>query len=91
MEVTVVKSTLSTKGGYVNTIEGVKKSKALGVTKTSKMRFLMKTDEAAEVNSVHVLDLSQYNQVVRESKVVNQETGEEITITSTWLHDKAEA
>jgi hypothetical protein len=51
----------------------------------------MKTDEAAEVNSVHVLDLSQYNQVVRESKVVNQETGEEITITSTWLHDKAEA
>lgn len=91
MKVTVEKSTLSSKGGYVNTIVGVKKTTALGVAKTSKLRFLMKTDEAAEVGSEHELDLACYNQVVRESKVVDQETGEERTISSTWLHDKAEA
>lgn len=91
LKVIVEKSTLSSKGGYVNTITGVKKSTALGVSKTTKLRFLMKTDEAVEVGSEHELNMSDYNQVVRESKVVNQETGEEITIVSTWLHERAEA
>lgn len=90
MELTVIKSTLSSKGGYVNTLAGVKKSTVLGVSKTSKMRFLMKTDEAVEVGSVHAVNLAEYKQVEYSSTVVDTD-GVERVINSTWLQDIAKA
>lgn len=85
----IIKSTASERGGYVNTIETEVKTTALGVAKTSKVRFLIKTDEPTEVGSIHELDLANYVQVRRESEIDTPEG--KIVLVSTWLHDKVEA
>ena len=80
---TVVKSTESSNEGFVNTLETVVKTKVFGVDKSSKLRFLMKTDEQVTVGTSAELDLANYVQVKRES-VLDDGT----VINSTWLHDK---
>jgi hypothetical protein len=89
MKFKVLKSTLSSNGGYVNTIEGLSESTVFGVKKTTKHRFLIKTDEVIEVGVEHDLPLGEYTQERRESQVPDRNTGEEITIVSVWLHKKA--
>ncbi len=85
-EFTVIKSTESTNGGYVNTIETEKVTTVFGVKKTSKLRFLIKSDEEIAVGTKDQLDLAAFQQVQRES-VVEDGT----VITSTWLHQRVEA
>ena len=88
MKFKVTKSTKSTNGGFVNTLEGVSTSKVFGVTKTTKHKFLFKTDEEIPVGTEDELVLSDYNQNAFTSDVLD-EHGETITITSVWLHKKA--
>lgn len=81
----VIKSTESTKGGFVNTIETESTIKIFGVDKTTRNRFLMKTDGVVALGTQQVIDLDEYNQVPRSSELDGR------TITSTWLHRKVEA
>jgi hypothetical protein len=84
MKFKVTKSTLSTKGGFVNTLEGESSVKVFGVNKTVKHIFLMKTDEQVPVDTTDDINLSDYTQETY--KWVDDEGKDR---TSTWLHKKA--
>jgi hypothetical protein len=88
MKFKVTKSTKSINGGFVNTLEGESTSKVFGVTKTTKHKFLFKTDEEVLVGTEDEITLSDYNQTPFTSEVLD-EKGEVVTITSIWLHKKA--
>lgn len=88
MKFKVTKSTKSTKGGFVNTIEGESHIKVFGVNKTVKHKFLMKTDEEVPVGTEDDIMLSDYTQAPMSSEVLD-EKGETVVITMTWLHKKA--
>lgn len=87
---TVEKSTISTNGGYVNTLVSETKIKVFGVEKTTKHRLLLKTDEEIAKGTVDSIELNDYNIVARQSVI---ESGENagVVITSQWLHRKVEA
>jgi hypothetical protein len=84
MKFKVTKSTQSTKGGFVNTIEGTSTKTVFGKTKTTKHLFLLKTDEALDIDSEDELNLSEYRQ---ETYKWTDDEGNERT--TTWLHLKA--
>lgn len=81
MEFIVTKSTQSTKGGFVNSLEGSAVTKVFGVAKTSKHLFLFKTDETIVVGTKGELNLADYRQ---ESYKWTDDDGAERN--STWLH-----
>lgn len=63
MLLTVKKSTASKSpnGGYVNTIEGESKAKVFGVDKTTKHRYMIKTDVEVPVGTQQEINLSDYS------------------------------
>jgi hypothetical protein len=87
LQFTVIKSTESSKGGFVNTLETVKTTTVFGVAKTTKRRFLMKTDAALAEGQQEELELGNYN-IVEFSNTVLDENNVEKVLTSSWLQDK---
>ena len=70
MQITVVKCTESTKGGFVVTVSTGKSRTVTQfgkevVKKLAGERYIMKHDEAVAIDSTHELDLSQFEQVVK--------------------------
>ncbi len=96
MELTCTKSTKTANAaqpGFINTLVSnpIKvESTIMGVKKTTntKRTFYVKTDEAIAVNHKENVDLSQYNIRERSFDAVDQQTGEVIKITGSWLHAK---
>jgi hypothetical protein len=82
----VEKSTESTNGGYVNTISTEKKSIVFGVEKTTKLRFLIKTDSKPELGASQGINLENYNQQI--THFMDDEGNQR---SSVWLHEKVEA
>ena len=85
-----VKSTESSKGGFVNTIvtEQTKSVEVFGQMKEDviKRTYYIKTPKAIAVNSTADLDLGKFRVVERPYTFVDEETGEEKTIACKWLH-----
>jgi len=79
----VEKSTPSKKGGFVNTLRGEIKTTVFGVAKTTKVRFLLKTDAEVAADTEQELDLAEYTQQVTEFEAPDGNI-----IKSTWLHLK---
>jgi len=85
-----VKSTESSKGGFVNTIvtEQVKTAIVFGQEKqdVSRRTYYIKTPKAIPVNKEAELDLANFRVVERPYTFTDEETGEEKTIACKWLH-----
>jgi hypothetical protein len=86
MKAQILKSTESTKGGFVNTIavSGIKKCPVLG-DMTVNDRYYFKSPTQVEIKEVEGFNLSNYNITTFKSDVVDEITGEVKTITSKWL------
>lgn len=90
MKATILKSTESTKGGFVNTIavEGIVNDPVLG-KRIVKDRYYFKSPEATvaegETKELDGFSPSNYQITVFKSDVTDETTGEVKTITSKWL------
>jgi hypothetical protein len=85
-----VKSTLSSKGGFVNTIvtEQRKSVEVFGQMKeeVTKRTYYIKTEKTIPLNKEAQLDLANFRIVERPYTFTDEETGEEKTIACKWLH-----
>lgn len=84
---TVLRSTQSTKGGYINALQAETTRKVLGSTKTTKHLVNMKTDSAIEVGSEHEIDLDQFEIKTYVNNYINAD-GIEVVGENKWLHEK---
>ncbi len=100
MKFKVLSSKLSVNGGFVNLIEGESKVKVFGVEKTTKHRFMIKTDEVVEIGAEQELDLGKYEKrVLTQVQSADSQFGHSVVtaegiakVSSTvWLHEKVEA
>lgn len=95
MKFKVIKSTLSTKGGFVNTIEGESTLSIFGATKTTKHRYLIKTDTELKVGTEQQLDLAAFTRTtLQQVQSEGSEFGRDVVTaagvvrvsTTNWLH-----
>jgi hypothetical protein len=86
----VIRSSESTNGGFVTTLETelAHKCPVTGEPKTSKKLFAIKTPVVAEVGKEVKIELNDYEVHVYESKYIDEKTGEERTGQNNWLHRK---
>jgi hypothetical protein len=86
MKAQILKSTASTKGGFVNTLSvvGIKKDPILGDLSVND-RFYFKSPTENQPRDIEGFNLANYIVTVFKSDVTNEETGEVTTITSKWL------
>ena len=86
LKASILKSTESSKGGYVNTlaVAGIKKDPILGDMVVND-RFYFKTPTKREPQEIENFALSMYNVTKFTSVATNPDTGEETVITSKWL------
>ena len=85
-----VKSTQSSKGGFVNTIvtEHKKSVEVFGQIKeeVTKRTYYINTEKTIPLNKEAQLDLANFRIVERLYTFTDEETGEEKTIACKWLH-----
>lgn len=82
----VTKSTASSKGGFVNTLECTSSVKVFGVTKTTVHKRFMKTDDAVEIGTEANIEMNQYSEQPYTSQY--EVDGELRTGVSIYLHEK---
>ena len=85
MELTVVKCTESSNGGFVVTMNGESNDSLFGQKLTTK--FYAKLATKVEVGTKQEVAIEKFNVISRES-VLNEGTPEEATITMKWLSAK---
>ncbi len=92
MDIEVIKSTKSSKDGFVTTVQASKSTVCpiTGQPMVVKRKFLTKTPVEAKAGTKVALDIAGYNIKEYQSQVV-AEGGEVKTINNSWLHMKVEA
>lgn len=86
MKASILKSTESKNGGFVNTlsVQGIKKDPILG-DMTVNDRYYFKTPNEREMEEFENFSLANYSINPIKSTITDAETGEEKTIVSKWL------
>lgn len=86
MKASILKSTASKNGGFVNTlsVQGVKKDPILG-DMTVNDRYYFKTPAQREMDEFENFSLANYSINPIKSTIVDEESGAETTIVSKWL------
>ncbi len=84
----VIRSTESKNGGFINTLQTETTMKVLGVAKTTKHLYSLKTEESVEVGSKHELDMANFEVKTYVSEYVDPKTGEVRHGENKWLHEK---
>jgi len=84
MKLVVIKSTESTNGGFVVTVEGTTVKKAFGVDIVGKHRFLVKSPVALAEGEEHEFNMNEWD---KKEIAWENENGEQRT--SVWLKPKA--
>lgn len=83
INVKITKSTPSTTGGFVNTLEASAKVKGVFGERTITRKMFIKTEQAMEVNKELTIDLDQFNVTT-----VN-DTFEGRPVSRTWIKEKS--
>lgn len=75
--------------GFVNTLTGTSVMTVFGKPKTTKVRFLMRTDEELPVGSTEVVDLAHFEVKEYSNEVPSlSDATKMVTLTSKWLQQK---
>lgn len=97
MKFKVISSTLSTRGGYVNRIEGQSVMSIFGVNKTTNHRYSIKSDAELKVGAEQELDLNEFTiDPVQQVQLSGSQFGRDTVTTqgvvrvstAVWLHAK---
>lgn len=86
----VIGSDASKNGGFINRLQTETTMKVLGVAKTTKHIYHLKTEESVEVGSIHELDLANFEvKTYKGSEYVDKTTGEvRQGSDNKWLHER---
>ena len=92
LKLTVEKSTQTKNAknpGFVNTLVGTSVMTVFGKSKTTKVRFMMRTDEELPVGSEEVIDLAHFEIKEYSNEVPSlADATKMVTLTTKWLQQK---